>query len=78
MAAEGDEAYRAACRLLDALQPGLRKLPTTSGVITQINNVTAGMRQKAETDAENYKAIVRALRRDIDALVRASVRSDRD
>lgn len=45
--AEVDRAYRAACRLLNALHPGLQRLPDTAGVITQIDNCTVGIRDTA-------------------------------
>lgn len=43
-----DATYRAAVRLLDVLHPGLQKLPSTVGVITQIDHVTYGMKQQLD------------------------------
>lgn len=45
------EAYAAACRLLDALWPGLQKMPTTVGVITQIDNATIALRRAVRAQA---------------------------
>lgn len=49
------DAYRAACRLLDAIYPGLKKLDSTVGVITQIDNaimfLRGAVRQQALEDA---------------------------
>lgn len=41
-----EAAYRAACRLLDAIHPGLQKLDTTTGVITQIDNAIVFVKQR--------------------------------
>ena len=59
---EDTEAYRAACRLLDAIHPGLTKLPTTTGVITQIDHVLFAPKEgSAKAAIDDIRADLRAI-----------------
>jgi hypothetical protein len=56
------DAHAHAGWLLDALHPGLNKLHTVCGVIDQIDNVTVGLRQRAEAAEAQLSTVREELR----------------
>jgi hypothetical protein len=66
-------AYRHACRLLEAIAPDLVFLPTTVGVIDQIDNATVGLTQ----EITQLHGTISALKTDIAAIQIDSIKVGR-